>query len=180
LGAPVPEPTPEEKELSAAQEAALGLPLVKVSLRGGGPCPCCGARLEFVENRKCAACGNDFWQEGDAPSVEKPSKKAASTAQLEALAEGGVVLTPGQNEYRVITQADQWFMGKFSPERLTTLLNELSAEGWHVIAVTAADRGTWFGSLGGGARQELVVFLERKVLKDTLVRSRKTTLGDRL
>jgi hypothetical protein len=73
LGAPVPEPTPEEKELSAAQEAALGLPLVKVSLRGGGPCPCCGARLEFVENRKCAACGNDFWQEGDAPSVEKPS-----------------------------------------------------------------------------------------------------------
>lgn len=28
-----------------------------------------------------------------------------------------IVLRPGQKEYKVVTQADQWFMGKFSPDR---------------------------------------------------------------
>lgn len=71
-------------------------------------------------------------------------------------------------------------MGKFSPDRLSVYMNELSAEGWRVVAVTTADRATWFGSFGGTTRQEIVVFLEREVRENTVVHARAESLGDKL
>jgi hypothetical protein len=84
-----------------------------------------------------------------------------------------IVLKPGQKEYRVVTQADQWFMGKFSPDRLNALLNILASEGWRLVAVTAADRATWFGSW-----QEVLLFLERDVVTETTVKHYEETLRD--
>lgn len=69
----------------------------------------------------------------------------------------------GTHEYKVMTQRDRWFMGKFSPERLEEAVNFYAAEGWRVVGITSADVGTWFGSLGGGMRQEIVVFMERTI-----------------
>ncbi|ACL64636.1 hypothetical protein A2cp1_1292 [Anaeromyxobacter dehalogenans 2CP-1] len=69
----------------------------------------------------------------------------------------------GTHEYKVMTQRDRWFMGKFSPERLEEAVNFYAAEGWRVVGITSADVGTWFGSLGGGMRQEIIVFMERTI-----------------
>jgi hypothetical protein len=70
---------------------------------------------------------------------------------------------PGTRSYKVITQRDEFFGGKFDPERLERLVNKLAAEGWRVVSVVTADVSTFFGSFwsGRGARQEIVVFLER-------------------
>jgi hypothetical protein len=75
--------------------------------------------------------------------------------------------------YRVVTQADPWFQGRFSPERLELLLNELAREGWHVAGLATSDRATWTGSPGGGARQEMVILLERVVDEEYLLSERR-------
>jgi hypothetical protein len=71
----------------------------------------------------------------------------------------------GTKEYRVITQRDDFFKGKFDPEKLQALLNRHADDGWRVVSMAATDVGSWWGSFlpkGGGAqRQELVVLLER-------------------
>lgn len=61
-------------------------------------------------------------------------------------------------EYKVLTQKDKWFSGKFSPERLEAALNSYAQQGWRVVTAAAADGP---GFLGIGARQELVIVLER-------------------
>jgi hypothetical protein len=61
-------------------------------------------------------------------------------------------------EYKVVTEKDRVFGGKFNPELLQGGLNAFAAEGWRVLeAVTA----TFLGLLG--TREELVFILERKV-----------------
>lgn len=60
--------------------------------------------------------------------------------------------------YKVVTQKDRAFGGKFNPEKVEEGLNALASEGWTLVGVTSAE----FPSLGGG-RQELVLFLEKDV-----------------
>jgi len=60
-------------------------------------------------------------------------------------------------EYKVLTQKDKWFSGKFDPEKLEQGLNAYAQQGWNVIAATTAS----FPSLLGNTRDEIVVFLER-------------------
>jgi hypothetical protein len=43
----------------------------------------------------------------------------------------------GSRVYKVVTQSDPWFAGTFDPGRLEAYLNELGAEGWHVVGVTS-------------------------------------------
>lgn len=69
----------------------------------------------------------------------------------------------GSKQYLVVSQTDEWFMGKFNPEKLQERLNLLAAEGWRVITATTSDVGTWFGSFAGGMRQEMVILMEREV-----------------
>jgi hypothetical protein len=59
-------------------------------------------------------------------------------------------------QYKVLTQRDKWFGGKFDAERLEAALNFLAREGWAVRSMVA-------GQIGGfsGSREELVVLLER-------------------
>ena len=59
-------------------------------------------------------------------------------------------------EYKVLTQRDKFFLGKFSPEKLEEALNAYAKDGWKVIAITTSDR------LGiGNKRQEIIVILEK-------------------
>ncbi len=60
-------------------------------------------------------------------------------------------------EYKVLTQKDKWFSGKFNPEKLEQALNAFSEQGWIVKSVTTA---TFPGMLSSN-REEIVVFLER-------------------
>lgn len=63
----------------------------------------------------------------------------------------------------VVSQTDEWFMGKFDPVKLQERLNQLGAEGWRVITATTSDVGTWFGTFNGigGSRQEMVILMEK-------------------
>ncbi|MBM3714007.1 MAG: DUF4177 domain-containing protein [Actinobacteria bacterium] len=60
-------------------------------------------------------------------------------------------------EYKVLTQKDRFFAGKFDPEKLENAINSYASEGWRVIAATTAS----IPSLGG-SREELIVVLERE------------------
>jgi len=77
--------------------------------------------------------------------------------------EDACVREPRQCEYRFVTQADRWFEGKFSGERLSQYVSHMASEGWRVIAATTSNRATWLGRFGGTVRQEVVVALEREV-----------------
>ena len=59
-------------------------------------------------------------------------------------------------EYKVLTQKDKWFSGKFDPAKLEEALNAYAQQGWIVkSSVTASIPGLT------GNREELVVILER-------------------
>ena len=59
-------------------------------------------------------------------------------------------------EYKVLTQKDRFFSGKFSPEKLEAALNGYASEGWHVVGVATGEIGAGFGN-----REELIFVLER-------------------
>lgn len=59
-------------------------------------------------------------------------------------------------QYKVLTQKDRFFSGKFSPEKLETALNGYANEGWRVIGVTTGEIGAGFGN-----REEMIFILER-------------------
>lgn len=61
-------------------------------------------------------------------------------------------------KYKVMTQKDRMFGGKFNPEKVEEALNSLGQEGWELKGVATAE----FPSLTGG-RQELVIFLEKDI-----------------
>lgn len=60
-------------------------------------------------------------------------------------------------EYKVLTQKDRFFSGKFDPEKLESALNSYAEQGWNVITATTASIPSF-----GGARDEFVVVLERE------------------
>jgi len=59
-------------------------------------------------------------------------------------------------EYKVMTQKDRFFGGKFDPEKLEGAINSYAAEGWKIAGVATADIPSF-----GGARQEIVIIFER-------------------
>ena len=62
-------------------------------------------------------------------------------------------------EYKVLTQKDKWFSGKFDPALLESALNSYAKQGWKVISSFSAD----IPALFGGARQEAIIILERDI-----------------
>lgn len=63
----------------------------------------------------------------------------------------------GGMQYKVLTQKDKWFSGKFDPEKLEGAINSYAAQGWRVRGVATA---TFPGF--GGSREEMVVVMERE------------------
>jgi hypothetical protein len=61
-------------------------------------------------------------------------------------------------EYKVMTQKDRFFSGKFDPEKLEMAINSYAEQGWKLIAVATATMGGGFTS----GREELMVFMERQ------------------
>jgi len=59
-------------------------------------------------------------------------------------------------EYKVLSQKDKWFSGKFDPAVLESAINSYAQQGWVVkSAFTAQIPGF------GGSREEALVILER-------------------
>jgi hypothetical protein len=85
----------------------------------------------------------------------------------------------GTHIHKVVTQGDPWFAGKFAPERLEELLNELGGAGWRVVGVTSSDRRSWAGSADDEVGQEMVILLERLVDEALLAEERRRR-GERI
>ena len=62
-------------------------------------------------------------------------------------------------EYKVLTQKDKWFSGKFDPEKLQNALNSYAEQGWRVVSSFSADIPALFGA----ARQEAIIIMEREI-----------------
>jgi hypothetical protein len=60
-------------------------------------------------------------------------------------------------EYKVMTQKDRFFAGKFDPEKLESAINSYASQGWEVKAVATASIPSF-----GGSREEMIVVLERE------------------
>ncbi len=60
-------------------------------------------------------------------------------------------------EYKVLTQKDKWFSGKFDPANLEEALNAYAEQGWVVKAATTAA----ITGLMSGNRDEMIIILER-------------------
>jgi hypothetical protein len=59
--------------------------------------------------------------------------------------------------YKVLTQKDKFFTGKFDPMKLEEALNSYAEQGWRLVSAATAD----IPSLGG-PRQEFIAILERR------------------
>ena len=59
-------------------------------------------------------------------------------------------------EYKVMTQKDKWFAGKFDPDKLEQAINSYAAQGWQVISVATATIPGF-----GGNREEMIVVMGR-------------------
>lgn len=60
-------------------------------------------------------------------------------------------------EYKVLTQKDRFFGGKFDPEKLEAGINSYAMQGWKVVGIATADIPGF-----GTSRQELVVVMSRE------------------
>ena len=58
-------------------------------------------------------------------------------------------------EYKVLTERDSRFLGRFDPESLESVLNDYAAEGWQVIS------GFLAASVWKSSKTDIVVILER-------------------
>jgi hypothetical protein len=61
-------------------------------------------------------------------------------------------------EYKVLTQKDRWFGGKFEPQKIEQALNSYAQEGWRLAAAATAN----FPAVFSGGRDELIMILERE------------------
>ena len=59
-------------------------------------------------------------------------------------------------EYKVMTQKDRFFSGKFDPEKLEAAINSYASQGWEFKGVATANIPSF-----SGAREEIVVIFER-------------------
>jgi predicted rRNA methylase YqxC with S4 and FtsJ domains len=60
-------------------------------------------------------------------------------------------------QYKVMTQKDRFFGGKFDPDKLENAINSYAEQGWQVVSVATASIPSF-----GGNREELIVVLERE------------------
>lgn len=113
-------------------------------------CTHCGAQL--ADGAKfCTACG---------ATMAKPSEPSAATGMNFDFTTNTATAPAMQQryEYKVLTQKDKWFSGKFDPAILETALNAYAQQGWRVIGCATADIPGF-----GTTRQEFVTILERTV-----------------
>lgn len=107
---------------------------------------------EYEEGEERYWDGSDWTDKSRSlASSDGPQPVAGSGGPRPVSGESG-----GRYVYKVLTQKDRFFGGKFDPERLEEALNAYAAEGWKVTGIATADIASW-----GGSRQELVVVMSR-------------------
>ena len=139
-------------------------------------CPWCNQEYSVDESLigqkvRCSSCDNTFnvWGPDNPPIAPehsdtnnaKPSKpfgefideSAFSVSQTKTQSEK----RNHMKEYKVLTQKDKWFSGKFDPELLEKAINAYASQGWRVVAAATAS----FPGIISANREEMVIILER-------------------
>lgn len=93
----------------------------------------------------CQYCGSKLEEVSESVEETKESHRPVKSDR------------PVRKEYKVLTQKDKWFSGKFNPQLLEDALNAYAQQGWKVVSSATADFPGGFS----GSRQEMVVILER-------------------
>ena len=122
----------------------------------------CGQRLSLRDDsigktEVCPFCSQQFTVP-DPRKATTQAPKPASAAPPFPLPASPAPASDSKKpwEYKVLTQKDKWFSGKFDPEALENAMNSYAKQGWRVLAVTTASIPGF-----GGNRDELIVVLER-------------------
>ena len=95
-----------------------------------------------------------------APSPWTPHREIRKEPPVEANPErptSGLPEGARAKQYKVLTQKDRWFEGKFDLSRLEDALNHYALQGWVVRAMSTPH----VVGFSGGPREEIVVLLER-------------------
>ena len=116
-------------------------------------CPVCQAVLDD-DSKFCAHCGATV-------GMQQPAPAPATSNQGMNFDFNTNTATPAASktfyEYKVLSQKDKWFSGKFDPMLLEQAINSYAQQGWRVIGCATADI-TGFGA----TRQEFITLLERE------------------
>ena len=62
-------------------------------------------------------------------------------------------------QYKILSQKDKWFSGKFDPQRLEEAINSYAQQGWIVKAAFTAE----IPGMMMGMRDEAIIILERDI-----------------
>lgn len=95
------------------------------------------------------------WRACAADTASFPGAFTGYRQELIAVLERGEERT--MFEYKVLTQKDKWFSGKFDPQRLEAAINSYAQQGWRVVIATTASFPGFFSS----DREELILVMER-------------------
>jgi hypothetical protein len=60
-------------------------------------------------------------------------------------------------EYKILSQKDKFFSGKFDPQLLEQAINAYAEQGWEVVSMATASMPSF-----GGSRDEVIVLFERE------------------
>ena len=138
-------------------------------------CTSCGNQL--AENSLfCTKCGAAALTSAQQPQASEPAPAPTPTpapapaptpVAAPASPSGGMnfdfntnTATPVSKtkyEYKVLSQKDKWFSGKFDPALLEQAINAYAQQGWRVVTCATADIPGF-----GGPRQEFITVLERE------------------
>jgi hypothetical protein len=115
-----------------------------------GPDPSSGAATGVLEAEPAVEAAPTF------DEVTAVEAEVAADPESEAEAAPTFTRVEGAKEYKVLTQRDKWFGGKFDPERFEAALNFFAGHGWVVRSMVS-------GNVAGfsGNREEVLVLLER-------------------
>jgi uncharacterized protein DUF4177 len=95
-----------------------------------------------------------------ADTIERSDRDAAAgtagTAAARQRAYDERASAESAKRYKVLTQKDRFFAGKFDPEKVETALNAYAEQGWRVVSMATA-------SIPGGInREEIIILLTRE------------------
>lgn len=103
----------------------------------------------------CAVCGTQF-QAPPAPQAA-PQVQDGAGMNFDFNSNSASPVAGKFYEYKVLSQKDKWFSGKFDPAILEQAINAYAQQGWRVIGCATADIPGF-----GGPRQEFITVLERE------------------
>lgn len=123
-------------------------------------CTGCGAQIPD-NSMYCTKCGKSYAGQTQQPagySNQAPVQRNGQGMNFDFNTNTVSADTAKRYEYKVLSQKDKWFSGKFDPSVLEQALNAYAQQGWRVVGCATADIPSF-----GAARQEFITLLEREV-----------------